>query len=164
MKNKLDNKAKVSPSPRNTKNSVNVDSQSTNISEAEVSLKIRSIISARRPAFIHQESWRYKRIHASWRKPKGTDSKMRTSRKGWPKIVKIGYGSPSNVRGLHPSGLNDILIHNIKEIEKLTPSTDAARISSTVGLKKRGEILVKAKELHIRVLNPGTHKKMGRKT
>ena len=117
-------------------------------------LKLRREIASRRPRFVRQESWRYKRVKPSWRKPKGIDSKMRLRVKGWPKIVKVGYRGPAAVRGLHPSGFRDILVHNTTDLECLNPKTDAARIASTVGERKRKEILAKAKELGIKVLNP----------
>jgi len=124
-------------------------------------LKLREEIASRRPEFVRQESWRYKRIKPSWRKPKGIDSKMRLRVKGWPKIVKVGYRGPAAVRGLHPSGFRDVLVYNVSDLERLNPETDAARIAHTVGAKKRMEILAKAKELGIKVLNPTGVKRGG---
>jgi large subunit ribosomal protein L32e len=117
-------------------------------------LELRKRISSRRPRFLRQETWRYGRIHKPWRKPKGVDSKMRKMVKGWPRLVKIGFGGPIRSRGLHPSGLRDVIIHNVKELQRLDPKTDAARISSNVGARKRTEILAKAKETGVKVLNP----------
>ncbi len=117
-------------------------------------LELRKEMARRRPEFIRQESWRYKRIKPSWRRPRGIDSKMRMEVKGWPKRVKVGYRGPKAVRGLHPSGYKEVLVHNIKELEKLDPETEAARIAHTVGARKRKEILERAKELGIKVLNP----------
>ena len=79
-------------------------------------LLLSSKINKRRPKFQTQESWRYKRIKDSWRKPKGFDSKMRIQKKGWPAIVKIGYRGPKSARGLHPSGFYDKLIYNTNEL------------------------------------------------
>ncbi len=124
-------------------------------------LKLREEIASRRPEFVRQESWRYKRIKPSWRKPKGIDSKMRLRAKGWPKIVKVGYRGPAAVRGLHPSGFRDVLVYNVSDLEHLNPETDAARIAHTVGARKRMEILAKAKELGIKVLNPTGVKRGG---
>jgi len=124
-------------------------------------LKLRAEIASRRPEFVRQESWRYKRLKPSWRKPKGIDSKMRLQVKGWPKIVKVGYRGPAAVRGLHPSGFRDVLVYNVSDLLRLNPETDAARIAHTVGAKKRLEILAKAKELGIKVLNPTGVKRGG---
>ena len=117
-------------------------------------LALREKMVKKRPQFIRQESWRYKRIKDAWRKPKGIDSKMRLNVKGWPAIIKVGYRGPSVVRGLHPSGFRDVLVHGVQELERLNPKTDAARLSSTLGARKRKLLLAKAKELGIRVLNP----------
>ncbi len=114
----------------------------------------REKVKAKKPDFVRQESWRYVRVKESWRKPKGMDSKMRLQKKGWPPIVKVGYRGPSKARGLHPSGFREVLVHNVEELEKLNPATQAARIASTVGLRKKLEIMERARELGIYVLNP----------
>ncbi|MEM1994258.1 MAG: 50S ribosomal protein L32e [Nitrososphaerales archaeon] len=129
-------------------------------SDIKQMLTLRKQLSSKRPKFVRQESWRYNRLKPSWRKPKGIDSKMRLQVKGWPKIVKIGYRGPAAVRGLHPSGYRDILIYNPSDLESLNPETDAARIASTVGAKKRLEIMAKAKEMGIKVLNPTVPKRV----
>jgi len=115
---------------------------------------LREKVKAKKPDFVRQESWRYVRVKESWRKPRGMDSKMRLQKKGWPPIVKVGYRGPSKARGLHPSGFQEVLVHNVEELEQLNPATQAARIARTVGLKKKLEIMERARELGIYVLNP----------
>lgn len=117
-------------------------------------MKLRAEIEKHRPRFIRQESWRYVRVHAAWRKPKGIDSKMRLQVRGWPALVKVGYRGPRAARGLHPSGYREVLVHNVKELEELNPEFEAARIAHTVGARKREAILKRARELGIKVLNP----------
>jgi large subunit ribosomal protein L32e len=116
-------------------------------------LEQRKKISERRPKFRRQESWRYKRLAANWRKPKGIDNKMRLQVSGVPSLVKIGYRGPKVSRGLHPSGYVDNLIHNVNELLKLNKDKDAARIGHTVGNKKRLEIILEAESMGIKVLN-----------
>ena len=118
-------------------------------------LAVRKKVAGRRPRFVRQESWRYDRLAENWRKPKGKDNKMRKQKSGMPAIVKIGYRGPRVVRGLHPSGYTDNIIHNLIELAELDPKTDAARIAHTVGKRKRMEIIAKANQLGIKVLNPG---------
>jgi large subunit ribosomal protein L32e len=116
-------------------------------------LEQRKKISERRPKFRRQESWRYKRLAANWRKPKGIDNKMRLQVSGVPALVKIGYRGPKASRGLHPSGYVDNLVHNVNELLKLNKDKDAARIAHTVGNKKRLEIILEAESIGIKILN-----------
>jgi len=118
-------------------------------------LKIRSRINKKRPHFKRFESWRFVRIKDQWRKPRGIDNKMRTELQGWPKSVKIGYRGPAAVRGLHASGMEEVMVWNTKDLEKVDPETHVARIGGTVGGRKKETMLEKAKELKIRILNPG---------
>lgn len=121
--------------------------------EKEKLLRIRSAQKCKKPNFNRQESWRYKRVKPSWRKPRGRDSKMRKKKGGWPKLVEVGYRSPKKVRGLHPSGFEEVLVNNVKDLEKISPQ-QAIRIGHTVGLRKRIMIIEKAKELSLKLLNP----------
>ena len=118
-------------------------------------LRVRRTISRRRPKFVRQESWRYVRVKENWRRPRGIDSKMRLKLKSRPALVSVGYGSPRKVRGLHPSGKREVLVHNVEELERINPEVEVARIAHTVGLRKRIQILERAKDLGITVLNPG---------
>ena len=109
----------------------------------------------KKPKFLRQMWKAYKRIRkVKWRRPKGSQSKLRKRMKGKGAVVSIGYGSPKEVRGLHPCGLKEVLVHNPKELEKVDPEREVVRISSRVGKKKRIEIIKKAEELKIKVLNP----------
>ncbi|MFC1752306.1 50S ribosomal protein L32e [Thermoproteota archaeon] len=116
-------------------------------------LELRKELRRTRPKFLRQESWRYVRVGPAWRRPKGTDSRMRLRRRGWPSLVKIGYGVPSKVRGLHPSGLKDILVYTMDDLERLNPEIDAVRLASKLGAKKRRIIVDRAHELGLKVLN-----------
>jgi large subunit ribosomal protein L32e len=116
-------------------------------------LEQRKKISEHRPKFKRQESWRYKRLAVTWRKPKGVDNKMRKQVSGVPPLVKIGYRGPRISRGLHPSGYVDILVHNVKDLMLLDNTKDAARIARTVGNKKRLEIVSKAESMGIKLIN-----------
>ncbi len=115
-------------------------------------LMLRETQKRKHPPFTRLESWRYKKLKPVWRKPKGIDNHMRLKRKGWPKSVTVGYRSPKKSRGLHPSGFNEILVYNVKDLDEIQPQ-QAIRISQTVGRRKRIKIVEKAQELAIHVLN-----------
>ena len=78
---------------------------------------------------------------------------MRRKIKGWPPTVSVGYRGPKATRGLHPSGYNEVLVHNTEELEKINPETQAIRIAHTVGKRKRAKILVEARKKKIKILN-----------
>lgn len=118
-------------------------------------VKARAKLKRNKPKFVRPESWRYKRLDPRWRKPKGKDNKVRLSRKGWPKSAKIGYGSLRAARGLHPSGLWEIVVYNIYDLEPLNKNIHAVRIAHTVGSRKRKSIIEEAEKRELRVLNPG---------
>ena len=118
-------------------------------------LNARKKISDSRPKFVRQESWRYDRLSESWRRPKGKDNKMRLQVSGVPRLVKVGYRGPKVSRGLHPSGYTDNLVFNRNDLMRLDPKKDAARMGHAVGKRKRVEIIAKASELGIKVLNAG---------
>ena len=121
--------------------------------ETKVALSKRNRMSNRRPAFKRQNWFRYKRLGDKWRRPRGIHSKMRRHFKYRITVVQPGFRGPASVRGLHPSGFEDVMIHNPKEIDNVDPKTQAIRISSKVGDKKRELIIKKADELKIRVFN-----------
>lgn len=107
-----------------------------------------------KPEFRRSESWRYVRVKERWRAARGIDSKMRLRRKSQPKLPSIGYGTPRKSRGLHPSGLREVLVYNPEALKKIDPKRQAVRIAHTVGARKRLEILEKAKKRKLIVLNP----------
>ncbi len=118
-------------------------------------MKLRKRINKKRPHFKRFESWRFVRIKDQWRKPRGIDNKMRTEESGWPKSVKVGYRGPAAVRGLHPTGKEEVVVWNPGDVEDVDAETQVVRIGGSVGGRKREAILEKAEELDVHVLNPG---------
>lgn len=123
-------------------------------------IKIKKKINKKRPKFRRFESWRYVRIKNHWRKPRGIDNKMRTKESGWPKSVKVGWGSPSLVKHLHPSGKEEVLVWNTADLEKINRETQVIRIGGSVGSRKKEEIVRKSNEINIKILNPGIQKEI----
>lgn len=108
-----------------------------------------------KPAFVRQESWRYKRVKPAWRRARGVTSKMRKEEAGWPVKVKVGYGTAARTRGLHPRGLKDRLVFSVSELAALDPKIHLVRISARVGERKRLLILEELRQRSFHVANPG---------
>ena len=117
-------------------------------------LRLRRILKRKKPEFLRQNWFRYPRLGEKWRRPKGRHSKLRRHEKGKGFLLIPCYRSPKLVRDLHPSGLKEVRVFNPKDLENLDPKVHAVRIAAQVGKKKRIEIMKKAQELGLRVLNP----------
>lgn len=116
-------------------------------------LKVRARAKSKKPAFVRPESWRYDKLSPSWRRPRGLDNKVRRKIKGWPPAPSAGYRGPKAARGVHPSGYEEVIVHNVAEISKINAETQAVRIAHTVGKKKRVMIIAEARKLGVTVLN-----------
>lgn len=104
------------------------------------SLSLRKKIKAKKPNFTRQESHKRIRLKGDgWRKPKGSKSKLRL-RKAHKQIVVPGYGSPRDVKDMHPSGLNILWVETLSDIETI-PVDTGIMIASTVGLRKKIALL-----------------------
>jgi len=126
-----------------------------NTAALEKALRVRKRLKRKKPNFVRQESWRYDRLKENWRRPRGIDNKMRRKIKGWPSTVNVGYRGPKAARGIHPSGYEEVLVHNAEELKGINPKTQAVRIAHTVSKRTRAKILVEARKKKITVLNPG---------
>ncbi|WP_276272526.1 50S ribosomal protein L32e [Haloarcula litorea] len=106
------------------------------------------------PKFNRQDHHKKKRVSTSWRKPRGDLSKQRRGIKGKGDTVEAGFRSPTAVRGKHPSGFEEVRVHNVADLEGVDGDTEAVRIASKVGARKRERIEEEAEDAGIRVLNP----------
>lgn len=117
-------------------------------------LKLRLKIKRKKPEFIRQSGKNLKRLGDKWRMPHGKHSKLRSHKKAKGFLPRHGYGSPKEVRYLHPSGFEEKIVYNTRDVMSINPEKQACRIASSVGTKKRLDIMKKADELKIKVLNP----------
>ena len=117
--------------------------------------KIKELIRRKdKPEFLRHLWWKFPKFQnkLKWKRPRGKDNPMRLKLKGYPPLAGVGYRTPKIIRGLHPSGLKPV-VNNPKELDGLDPSEVIVYIGSGVSLKKRAEILAKARELGIKVAN-----------
>jgi large subunit ribosomal protein L32e len=116
-------------------------------------LAVRALKSASRPVFHRQEWFRYKKFGDEWRKPQGGQSKLRRHFGYRWNLPSIGYRGPREVRGLHPSGFQEVLVHNERQLEGLDPAKQAVRIAHGVGARKREMIEKACDDKGLRILN-----------
>lgn len=112
----------------------------------------RAAVKKRKPTYKRVQSNQFARFRdTKWRKPKGMGNKDRRNRKGHVGLLKIGYGSPAKVRGLDKNGFKEVLVYNVQDLAKVDTKSDIAVIGSSVGGKKRIDILTEAKAKKIQV-------------
>jgi len=128
--------------------------------------EIRKAVKSRKPKYRRQDSHKKSRLGRGrkklikWRKPKGTDSKVRLRIKGHLSMPEVGYGSPRKIKGLiYHDGrlLKPIRVDNLSQLNDENRK-DNIFILGSVGLKKKLQIVKKAKELGIELLNVDTDK------
>ncbi|HKW42545.1 MAG TPA: 50S ribosomal protein L32e [Thermoplasmata archaeon] len=119
----------------------------------KVLLALRAAKAAARPKFRRQEWFRYRKFGDEWRKPQGGQSKLRRHFGYRWNLPSIGYRGPREVRGLHPSGFLEVLVHNPLQLDGLDPGKQAVRIAHGVGARKRELIEKACDDKGLRVLN-----------
>jgi large subunit ribosomal protein L32e len=118
-------------------------------------IELRKKINKKRPSFRRVESWRYKRVKDSWRKARGIDSRTRIKSKSGVKSPSVGYRGPKKVRGLHPSGYEEIRVHTINDLKDLNNRKHAIKISTNLGVRKRIRVIDYAQSRGFKILNLG---------
>jgi large subunit ribosomal protein L32e len=100
--------------------------------------------------FIQQDTNRKKSLKLKWRRPKGLQSKLRLNKAGHRKKPSQGFRSSKKERFL-VSG---------SKLKRITNMTDLSNmdgviglISSRIGVRKKLDILNKAKEMKVQMLN-----------
>ncbi len=112
--------------------------------------------------FKRPEHWKYRRLGEKWRKPRGSKNPARRGKAGRPALPRIGHRRPAALRGRHPSGLDEVLVHRPEELATLDPAKVVVRIARTVGGRKRAAILAAARENGLRVIQNEGSKKAGK--
>ena len=92
-----------------------------------------------------------------WRRPRADSNKKKMKLAFAGASPCIGYRNPPEMRGLHPCGFPEVLVHTESELVGIT--NHVVRIASAVGAKKAARIEEAAKSAKLRVLNPRRKKK-----
>jgi len=104
---------------------------------------------AKKPKFLRRSVDRYSKLGKGrkkkqrWKNPTGRDNKMREKRRGYPVVVSIGYKSSKKEQEF-------IKVNNLKDLSK---AEGKQILVGKIGKKKKIEILEKAKEMKIKVIN-----------
>jgi|GEM_PF-857067 len=85
-----------------------------------------------------------------WRAPQGIDRHIGEAKGPRP---KIGYGHKNEDKFKHPCELREVFIRSLKDIENIKEKNVALRFSSTLGMKKKQQLLDIAKKKGLKTLN-----------
>jgi len=113
---------------------------------------VKKMLHSKRPQFLRQDAHKKFRFSQVWREPKGIQSKVKKGIKGHRMMVKVGWGSPSVLRGTLRSGVRPILVSSLLEIDSLS-SGSSIILSSTLGLKSLVAIVNSSKKKGLSILN-----------
>jgi len=121
-----------------------------------------TITKRKKPSFLRRD-W-YKKIkfgkgvkkNQKWRAAKGRQNKTRLGLRGYGVRPKVGYGEENEQKNT-VNGHNPIIIQNCKDLETL--KSGSGILIANVGLKKRKEIIAKANEKKLVILNKYKEKK-----
>jgi large subunit ribosomal protein L32e len=86
-----------------------------------------------------------------WRAAKGRQNKIRLEHRGQQARPKIGWSNSKLEKG-KVNGLYATRVENVQELTKLKHSS-AIIVSGKVGEKKKKEIIAKANEMKMKILN-----------
>jgi|ETN01SMinimDraft_4_1059930.scaffolds.fasta_scaffold137017_2 large subunit ribosomal protein L32e len=120
----------------------------------KVRKELLSKLKKKNVTFRRQNFWRFKRLKKTWRKPRGRTGKVRLKKGGRVPSPGPGYGNPSIIKHLHPSGYEEVYVSCSKDMAEIDAKTQAIRFNGTLGKKKKEVLLKDAEKAGIKVLNP----------
>ncbi len=116
----------------------------------------KKTVSRKKPKFLRTD-WHKKirlgrgvKKNQKWHGAKGRQNKLRLNRKGRGQRPKVGWGAPKGIRDL-VLGIRYVRVENINELLKVKKGFGI--IIGKVGAKKRADIIVKANEMKMKILN-----------
>ena len=115
----------------------------------------KSVVGRKKPKFLRSGWYKHIKLGGSvkklrkWRAAKGRHNKIRLNRKGHSRRPKIGWGAPKENRKLIIE--NRTRVMNVKALLKVDKKVGV--VIGAVGAKKRKEIIAKANEMGIKILN-----------
>jgi len=115
---------------------------------------LRTVHNKKKPkTFSRQDSHKKKGVGTRWRKPRGLHSKMRLEKRGYNKIVKVGYKSPVSVRDRDKKGKEISFIKSVSELKNCNKDNQSIIIDGKLGWKKKKTLLDEAVKGGFTILN-----------
>jgi large subunit ribosomal protein L32e len=113
-----------------------------------------------KPKFLRPNHGRKSRVRigSSWRRQRGTDNKKRINKAHMGYSPSIGYGQDKRIKYLHPIGKQEVLVHNLAELDTVDAKTHVVRLSSKLSIRLKQKIVDLAQTRKITVLNSGVSK------
>jgi large subunit ribosomal protein L32e len=111
----------------------------------------------KKPTFVrtdthrHLKFGRHQKSKQKWRRARGRHSKLRLKMAGYPTIPSIGWGTSKEEKG-KVRGQTPVLVHNMAELTKIKAG-EIAVLSSSIGAKKKIDLIKTATEKKIKILN-----------
>jgi large subunit ribosomal protein L32e len=110
----------------------------------------------KKPSFLRKD-WhkkiklgRQKKSIRKWRAAKGRQNKIRLGVKGHQARPKAGWASPKKTKGLI-EGLVSVRVETLSQLDNI--KKNEAAVIGKVGKKKKAELIKKANEMKIKILN-----------
>lgn len=117
-------------------------------------INVRKGVKKRRPTFARHEAGQKKRVGDNWRKPRGRQNKMRLNKAGHKVQISQGYRMPRLLR--HHSthiGLAIVHVRTMADMESIDAKKQCVIIASSVGMRKKQQMLDFAQEHKIQLVN-----------
>jgi len=116
----------------------------------------KAITKRNKPKFLRTD-WHKKirlgkgvKKNQKWHGAKGRQNKLRLNRKGRMQRPKVGWGANNTEKGF-VAGLESIRVENVNDVEAVKAGQGI--LIANVGKKKRAEIMAKATEKKLTILN-----------
>lgn len=113
-------------------------------------------IMRKKPGFLRKDWHKHSKLGKNikskrkWRAAKGRQNKIRLGVKGHQARPKVGWCADARIKGF-VDGLENVRVENMKELEAVKKGFGV--IIGSVGKKKRNELIAKANEMKLTILN-----------
>jgi len=116
----------------------------------------KKTVARKKPKFLRTD-WHKKirlgrgvKKNLKWHGAKGRHNKLRLGRKGRMQRPKVGWGAEAGAKDF-VKGMEMVRVENVKDLESVKKGVGI--VIGKVGSKKKNEIIKKANEMKIKILN-----------